>query len=190
MSSSRADPDTRTRQLAASDPDTSAWVSANAGAGKTTVLRNRVLRLLLRGVDPGRILCLTFTKAAAAEMSNRVFAELARWVGLDDAALGEAIEEISGEAPSAERISEARRLFARAIETPGGLRVDTIHGFCTRLLQAFAFEANVPARFAVLEDEEARELMAQAQLAVLSSAISQSNLMPPGSCEEHQCQHT
>jgi ATP-dependent helicase/nuclease subunit A len=172
MSSSRADPDTRTRQLAASDPDVSAWVSANAGAGKTTVLRNRVLRLLLRGVDPGRILCLTFTKAAAAEMSNRVFAELARWVGLDDEALGEAIEEISGEAPSAERISEARRLFARAIETPGGLRVDTIHGFCTRLLQAFAFEANVPARFAVLEDEEARELMAQAQLAVLSSAIS------------------
>ena len=172
MSSSRADPDTRTRQLAASDPDVSAWVSANAGAGKTTVLRNRVLRLLLRGVDPGRILCLTFTKAAAAEMSNRVFAELARWVGLDDAALGDAIEEISGEAPSAERISEARRLFARAIETPGGLRVDTIHGFCTRLLQAFAFEANVPARFAVLEDEEARELMAQAQLAVLSSAIS------------------
>ena len=84
MSRSLADPDTRTRQLAASDPDVSAWVSANAGAGKTTVLRNRVLRLLLRGVDPGRILCLTFTKAAAAEMSNRVFAELARWVGLDD----------------------------------------------------------------------------------------------------------
>ncbi len=172
MSRSLADPDTRTRQLAASDPDVSAWVSANAGAGKTTVLRNRVLRLLLRGVDPGRILCLTFTKAAAAEMSNRVFAELARWVGLDDTALGEAIEEIAGEAPSAERLSEARRLFARAIETPGGLRVDTIHGFCTRLLQAFAFEANVPARFAVLEDEQARDLMAQAQLAVLSSAVS------------------
>lgn len=172
MNRARPDPDTRRRQLTASDPDVSAWVSANAGAGKTTVLRNRVLRLLLRGVDPGRILCLTFTKAAAAEMSNRVFAELARWVGLDDATLGQAIEEVSGEGPSAERISEARRLFARAIETPGGLRVDTIHGFCTRLLQAFAFEANVPARFTVLEDEEARDLMAQAQLAVLSSAIS------------------
>ena len=74
--------------------------------------------------------------------------------------------------PLGERLSEARRLFARAIETPGGLRVDTIHGFCTRLLQAFAFEANVPARFAVLEDEQARDLMAQAQLAVLSSAVS------------------
>ncbi|MBW0005073.1 MAG: double-strand break repair helicase AddA [Hyphomicrobiales bacterium] len=172
MSRANPDPDTKRRQLDASDPDVSAWVSANAGAGKTTVLRNRVLRLLLGGIDPGRILCLTFTKAAAAEMSNRVFTELARWVGLDDAALGEAVEAISGERPSAERRSEARRLFARAIETPGGLRVDTIHGFCTRVLQSFAFEANVPVRFGVLEDEEARELMAQAQLAVLSSAVS------------------
>jgi ATP-dependent helicase/nuclease subunit A len=172
MSAFQADLDTRTRQLDASDPDVSAWVSANAGAGKTTVLRNRVLRLLLSGVDPGRILCLTFTKAAAAEMSNRVFAELARWVGLDDATLRSAILEISGEAPSTERLGEARRLFARAIETPGGLRVDTIHGFCTRLLQAFAFEANVPARFAVLEEDEARELMSQAQLSVLSLALS------------------
>ncbi|MBV9136047.1 MAG: UvrD-helicase domain-containing protein, partial [Hyphomicrobiales bacterium] len=141
MNSFRPDLDTRARQLAASDPQVSAWVSANAGAGKTTVLRNRVLRLLLRGTDPGRILCLTFTKAAAAEMSNRVFAELARWVSLDDEALARAIMEISGEAASAEGIGEARRLFARAIETPGGLRVDTIHGFCTRLLQAFPFEA-------------------------------------------------
>ncbi|MBV9588505.1 MAG: UvrD-helicase domain-containing protein, partial [Hyphomicrobiales bacterium] len=172
MNSFRPDLDTRARQLAASDPQVSAWVSANAGAGKTTVLRNRVLRLLLRGTDPGRILCLTFTKAAAAEMSNRVFAELARWVSLDDEALARAIMEISGEAASAEGIGEARRLFARAIETPGGLRVDTIHGFCTRLLQAFPFEANVPARFTVLEDEQARELMAEAQLSVLSMALS------------------
>ncbi|MBV9568847.1 MAG: double-strand break repair helicase AddA, partial [Hyphomicrobiales bacterium] len=172
MNTFRPDLDTRARQLAASDPEVSAWVSANAGAGKTTVLRNRVLRLLLAGVDPGRILCLTFTKAAAAEMSNRVFAELARWVSLDDEALGNAIVDISGETASAERLGEARRLFARAIETPGGLRVDTIHGFCTRLLQAFPFEANVPARFTVLEDEEARELMARAQLGVLSSAVS------------------
>ena len=73
-----ADLDTRTRQRNASDPGVSAWVSANAGSGKTTVLRNRVLRLLLAGADPGSILCLTFTKAAAAEMSNRVFGELAR----------------------------------------------------------------------------------------------------------------
>jgi len=167
-----ADLDTRTRQRNASDPGVSAWVSANAGSGKTTVLRNRVLRLLLAGADPGSILCLTFTKAAAAEMSNRVFGELARWVGLDDEALGSAILDISGEAPSASALAEARRLFARAIETPGGLRVDTIHGFCTRLLQTFAFEANVPARFTVLEEAETRELMQQAQSFVLARALS------------------
>ena len=132
MSVLPADLDTRRRQRNASDPSVSAWVSANAGAGKTTVLRNRVLRLLLGGADPGRILCLTFTKAAAAEMSNRVFAELARWVALDDEVLASAIADISGERPSADRLDRARRLFAHAVETPGGLRVDTIHGFCTR----------------------------------------------------------
>ncbi|MFI5011743.1 MAG: double-strand break repair helicase AddA [Hyphomicrobiales bacterium] len=172
MSELPADLDTRTRQRRASDPSVSAWVSANAGAGKTTVLRNRVLRLLLSGSDPGRVLCLTFTKAAAAEMSNRVFAELARWVGLDDTALREAIRDISGEAPSPETVAEARRLFARAIETPGGLRVDTIHGFCARLLQSFPFEANVPARFTVLEEQQARELLLEAELFVLSKALS------------------
>ncbi len=172
MSTLPADLDTRRRQRNASDPRVSAWVSANAGSGKTTVLRNRVLRLLLAGSDPGRILCLTFTKAAAAEMSNRVFAELARWVGLTDAALGEAIADISGEAPSPDGLNRARRLFAHAVETPGGLRVDTIHGFCTRLLQAFAFEANVPARFAVLEEAEAEELLAQARRLVLAEALA------------------
>jgi ATP-dependent helicase/nuclease subunit A len=172
MSALPADLDTKRRQRRASDPGVSAWVSANAGSGKTTVLRNRVLRLLLGGADPGRILCLTFTKAAAAEMSNRVFAELARWVGLEDEALRQAIADICGEPPSADGLDEARRLFARAIETPGGLRVDTIHGFCTRLLQAFAFEANVPARFSVLEEQEARELMSQAQRFILAKALS------------------
>src|SRR5580700_1874146 len=171
MSRLPADLDTRRRQRNASDPGVSAWVSANAGAGKTTVLRNRVLRLLLREADPGRILCLTFTKAAAAEMSNRVFAELSRWVGLGDAALGQAIADISGETPTQDGLDLARRLFARAVETPGGLRVDTIHGFCTRLLQAFAFEANVPARFSVLEDQEAEELMSQARRFVLGRAL-------------------
>jgi ATP-dependent helicase/nuclease subunit A len=167
-----ADLDTKRRQRRASDPKVSAWVSANAGAGKTTVLRNRVLRLLLEGVDPGRILCLTFTKAAAAEMSNRVFAELSRWVGLDDLALAGAIADIAGCEPSIDTLAQARRLFARAIETPGGLRIDTIHGFCTRLLQAFAFEANVPARFVVLEEAEAHELLARAQQDVLQDALS------------------
>ena len=125
-------------------PAVSAWVSANAGSGKTHVLAQRVIRLLLAGVDPARILCLTFTKAAAANMANRVFDD-ARAPGraLDDAALDEAMREIGVKPIDATQRARARRLFALALETPGGLKVQTIHAFCTRLLQQFPFEANV-----------------------------------------------
>src|ERR1700759_1601228 len=87
MSARRVPEDVREKQIAASDPEASAWVAANAGAGKTHVLAQRVIRLLLNGVDPGKILCITFTKAAAANMANRVFEQLAEWTGLDDSAL-------------------------------------------------------------------------------------------------------
>src|SRR3974390_576074 len=130
-------------QIAASDPATSAWVAANAGSGKTHVLAQRVIRLLLDGVEPARILCITFTKAAAGNMANRVFDELRRWTALDDARLDDAIRRISDAAPDAARRARARRLFALALETPGGLKVQTIHAFCTRLLHQFPFEGNV-----------------------------------------------
>src|SRR5215467_11374284 len=113
-------------QVAASDPAVSAWVAANAGSGKTHVLAQRVIRLLLDGVDPAKILCITFTKAAAADMSNRVFDELRRWTALDDDALDAAIERISRAKPNAIRRARARRLFATALDTPGGLKVQTI----------------------------------------------------------------
>src|SRR5262245_24267793 len=100
----------------ASDPTVSAWVSANAGSGKTHVLAQRVIRLLLDGTDPGKILCLTFTKAAAANMANRVFTTLARWITLDDAALDQEIRDIGARSDAARRAA-ARRLFARALET-------------------------------------------------------------------------
>src|SRR5215207_9962919 len=102
------------RQRLAADPELSAFVSANAGSGKTTVLVGRVLRLLLDGVPPGKILCLTYTKAAAANMANRVFAELARWTAMDEAALASAILTIEGRRPDAGRRLRARRLFAQA----------------------------------------------------------------------------
>ena len=136
------------RQREASDPSVSAWVSANAGSGKTYVLAQRVIRLLLDGTEPAKILCLTFTKAAAANMANRVFTTLADWTTLDDAALDQAIRDGVERAPRRAPRARARRLFARALETPGGLKVQTIHGFCARLLQQFPFEANVAARFA------------------------------------------
>jgi len=159
-------------QRRAADPRASAWVSANAGAGKTKVLTDRVLRLLLAGTPPGRILCLTFTKAAAANMAIRVFERLGRWVTLDDAALIKELTELEGERPSGDQVRLARRLFARAVETPGGLKIETIHAFCERLLHLVPFEANVPARFAVLDESQAQELVAEATANVLADAAS------------------
>src|SRR5882672_10333417 len=126
--------ETRRNQSAAADPGSSAWVSANAGTGKTHVLTMRILRLLLAGTPPERILALTYTKAAAAEMSKRVFERLAEWVSADDAALKASLKELLGRSPSAEELQRARQLFAIAIETPGGLKVQTIHAFCERPL--------------------------------------------------------
>src|SRR5712691_12425882 len=115
MNAPRVIPETvRRLQIAASDPSVSAWVAANAGSGKTHVLAQRVIRLLLDGVDPGKILCITFTKAAAANMANRVFDELRRWTALDHVALAAAIKRISDIEPDAARRTLARRLFAMA----------------------------------------------------------------------------
>jgi ATP-dependent helicase/nuclease subunit A len=154
-------------QIAASDPATSAWVSANAGSGKTFVLVQRVIRLLLDGVDPGKILCLTFTKAAAANMANRVFETLGSWTALSDTELGDKIDAIEGRRPNEKRRLRARRLFAEALETPGGLKVQTIHAFCTALLHQFPFEADVAAGFGVLEDHSEQELIDRLRLEVL-----------------------
>ena len=144
----------RDMQRRAIDPKASAWVSANAGSGKTTILTKRVIRLLLSGVAPEKILCLTYTKTAAAEMQNRVFEELGRWVTLHENELSRAIEELEGRRPDRQRMARARRLFAGAVETPGGLKIQTIHAFCERLLHLFPFEANVPARFRLMDEAE------------------------------------
>ena len=153
----------RERQRRASDPDLSAWVSANAGSGKTHVLTQRVLRLLLAGAAPSGLLCLTFTKTAAANMASRVFETLASWTALDDVGLAAAIIELGAPPPDAAKLAFARRLFARAIETPGGLKIQTIHAFCERLLHLFPFEANVAAGFRVADDREAAALIAEAR---------------------------
>ena len=152
----------RLAQQRASNPAASAWVSANAGSGKTHVLVQRVLRLLLDGAPPSGVLCLTFTKAAAANMSARVFKTLAKWTSLDDEALAREIARTGAAAPNAAQLGLARRLFARTIETPGGLKIQTIHAFCERLLHLFPFEANVAAGFRVAEEREAALLMEEA----------------------------
>src|ERR1700759_2115437 len=134
MTAPRIIPETvQGRQIEASDPAVSVWVSANAGSGKTYVLAQRVIRLLLDGVDPAKILCITFTKAAAANMATRVFETLAKWTALGEDALDDAIAAPGSRGPDAAERQHARRLFACALETPGGLKVQTIHAFCTRL---------------------------------------------------------
>src|SRR6201987_2485255 len=172
MSAPRANiPDAvRATQARASDPASSAFVSANAGSGKTHVLVQRVIRLLLDGVPPEKILCITFTKAAAANMAERVFTTLGHWVTLDDAALDAAIIDAGVVNPEKRLRKTARELFAQALETPGGLKVQTIHALCTRLLQQFPFEANVPARFAVLDERDQEDMMERANLKVFLEA--------------------
>lgn len=149
-------------QRDAADPAVSAWVSANAGTGKTHVLTMRVLRLLVEGTPPDRILCLTYTKAAAAEMSQRVFQRLSGWVTVPDAALDAALSQLLGRAPIDDERHRARQLFAQAIETPGGLKVQTIHAFCERLLQRFPLEAGIPPHFAILDEQACRDLQREA----------------------------
>jgi ATP-dependent helicase/nuclease subunit A len=175
MNSPRVIPDdVMRRQGAVSDPGVSAWVAANAGSGKTHVLAQRVINLLLAGVAPEKILCLTFTKAAAANMAKRVFDTLGRWTTLDDDALDAAIGAPAGRMAGARR-TRARRLFARALDTPGGLKVQTIHAFCTQLLHQFPFEANVAARFTVLDETAQMQLLEDLTLAALLEGASAPN---------------
>ena len=154
----------------ASDPALSVWVDASAGSGKTRVLTERVLRLLLAGTPANRILCLTFTKAAAAEMAKRISDSLAEWSRVSDAGLRASLAALTAGAAGEAEFRRARRLFAEVLEAPGGLRVETIHGFAESLLKRFPLEAGVAPHFEVLDERTAAALLAEAQAAVLRGA--------------------
>ncbi|WP_454761797.1 double-strand break repair helicase AddA [Caulobacter segnis] len=143
-------------QRIAADPAISAFVTANAGSGKTKTLIDRVARLLLAKVQPEAILCVTYTKAAAAEMQRRLFERLGKWSVTSDADLRAELVKLVGEPEAtydAKRLSEARALFAQALETPGGLKIQTIHAFCEKLLRRFPLEAGVSPGFTVMDDQ-------------------------------------
>ncbi|QHQ35992.1 double-strand break repair helicase AddA [Algicella marina] len=149
-------------QTRAARPTRSTWVSANAGSGKTRVLTDRVARLLFSGTDPMQILCLTYTKAAAAEMQNRLFRRLGEWAMMPDEPLAEELVRLGEtQAASEETLRNARTLFAAALETPGGLKIQTIHAFCDRLLRRFPLEAGVSPGFEMLEERQQAQLTAQ-----------------------------
>jgi ATP-dependent helicase/nuclease subunit A len=156
----------------AANPGVSAWVGASAGTGKTHMLTNRVLRLLLGDARPQGILCLTFTKAAAAEMANRVNANLAEWTTAPEDKLYASLTELEGVPPNAVRMAKARRLFAEVLDVPGGLRIETIHAFCQSLMSRFPLETGVAPHFQVLDDHSAAELMQEALTGALVAAQS------------------
>jgi ATP-dependent helicase/nuclease subunit A len=156
-------------QRQAADPLTSVWVSANAGSGKTHVLVDRVVRLMLEGATPETILCLTFTKAAAAEMQNRLFEHLSQWTLADNKELTLALKALGVKSDDA-MLARARQLFTRALETPGGLRIQTIHALSERLLRLFPVEAGVAPGFTVLDDLEKRDLLQTAQQSLFHMA--------------------
>ncbi|MCR5873625.1 double-strand break repair helicase AddA [Phenylobacterium sp. J426] len=167
-------PTPQDHQRNAADPGVSAFVTANAGSGKTKTLIDRVARLLLTGAEPETILCVTYTKAAAAEMQRRLFARLGGWSVMPDGPLTEELADLEGRDGAAyddRRLSEARALFARALETPGGLKIQTIHAFCEKLLRRFPLEAGISPGFRVMDDAASAAVAAAARAAVARHAL-------------------
>src|SRR5579863_1483377 len=165
-------PNASPAQRLAAEVDASIWVAASAGTGKTKVLTDRVLALMLAGSAPSRILCLTFTKAAAAEMANRLNARLSNWATAKDGSLAQDLQGLTGEMPDAAMLDHARRLLARVLDTPGGMRIETIHAFCQSLLRRFPIEAGVVPHFDVMDERSAGEALAAAREEVLAAARS------------------
>ncbi|MCP4330415.1 MAG: double-strand break repair helicase AddA [Alphaproteobacteria bacterium] len=157
-------------QRRASRPDASVWVTASAGTGKTKVLTDRVLRLLLAGTAPSRILCLTFTKAAAAEMALRINRQLAEWAVIDESELAATLTDLTGLTPDFGMMATARRLFADGIDAPQGLQIDTLHAFCQSILRRFPLEAGIAPHFEVLDERTASEVLHEAKAQFLLAA--------------------
>jgi ATP-dependent helicase/nuclease subunit A len=157
-------------QKRATDPQSSIWVAANAGSGKTHVLVERVIRLLLQGAEPAAILCITYTKAAAAEMSARLFKRLGSWAALDDITLSSELATLGLINVNQDTLSDARRLFTRALETPGGLKIQTIHAFCEKLLHLFPVEAGLAPGFKVLDSRSSQDLRSEAIQKIMNAS--------------------
>ena len=165
-------------QMAASDPAVSAFVAASAGSGKTKLLTDRLLRLMLAGAAPERIQCLTFTKAAAAEMALRLQRTLGRWVTLPPEKLADELIRLQVE-PTENASHAARALFAKVLDLPGGMRIGTIHAFSQSLLRRFPLEAAISPHFQVVDDRDADDALTEARedmLATAGTAPMQSSL--------------
>src|SRR6195952_803741 len=156
-------------QLAASDPAVSAFVAASAGSGKTKLLTDRLLRLMLAGAEAERIQCLTFTKAAAAEMALRLQRTLGRWVTLSPDMLKHELIRLRVE-PTDAACQAARALFAKVLDLPGGMRIGTIHAFSQSLLRRFPLEATISPHFRLIDDRDADDALTEAREDMLANA--------------------
>ena len=159
-------------QTIAADPTQPVWVSANAGTGKTHVLIERILRLLLAGTPPGKILCLTYTKAAAAEVATRLSTRLGHWAAGGGKALARDLKKLLGNPASEKEAERAGVLFAAPLETPEGLRIRTIHSFCESLLGRFPVEARLAPHFSVLDERRAGEIRIEARNRLLAGGAA------------------
>ena len=162
--------DASARQAAASDPASSVLVSANAGTGKTKLLTDRVLRLMLDGARPDSILCVTYTRAAAAEMRNRISARLADWAVASGAALRDELAAMGIAIPSQDMLGRARSLFAEILDNDDGPRVETVHSFCQSVLRRFPIEAGILPQAELADDFEQQRLKTRARDNVLTHA--------------------
>ena len=164
------------QQHSASDPHNSIWVEASAGTGKTKVLSDRVLRLLLAGVEPSKILCLTYTKAAAVEMSERITKRLSLWAVQSQDNLEDELYKLLGEdfnnSNKIKLSNFARTLFATLLDTPGGMKIQTIHSFCQDILKRFPLEAGISPYFEVMDTRASREILENIKIELLKQVDS------------------
>ncbi|MCK6418002.1 MAG: UvrD-helicase domain-containing protein [Alphaproteobacteria bacterium] len=169
-------PDPNILQRQASDPHSNVWVGASAGTGKTKVLTDRLLRLLLPrgdgslGTPPAKILCLTYTKAGAGEMSVRLQERVSQWVIMGEQELHEDLEKLTGSPPTDQQKSAAQQLFAQLIDASEGLKIQTIHAFCQSILGRFPLECGLLPGFTLIEEREAEALLSRAQRQVLATS--------------------
>ena len=167
---------TRENQDKATNPQTSAWVSASAGSGKTTVLTKRILNLLLNGGAPEKILCLTFTKAAAAEMANRLFEEARTFLSQTDEQLEQKLRALLKNRYKPESIQRARTLFARLLQVKGGIKISNLHSFCESVLSRFPLEAGISPSFQIIDDQEGQRLTLQCRQSIMTDLQVQEQL--------------
>lgn len=161
-------------QIQASDPKFSTWVSASAGTGKTKILTDRVLRLLLQNAEFSKILCLTFTNAAAGEMKERIASSLSDWANTTPLELKEKLRSTLGRNCTKKELEQAQSLYGKYLNSDEKINVQTIHSFCQKLLKKFPLEAGISPSFAIIDEIKSYQILKQ----IKNELLSKNALLP------------